>query len=139
MLPRIGFKLMRSDFFMQALVHSCSQVAASPPAEDEVHVYLAPSDRLPCGLDELAGLLTPDERDRAARYRAGTVREQFIIGRGLLRRLLAGYLDTAPHAVPISYILNGKPVLVDSPLHFNVTHTNGLALLAKAVVAINAE
>ncbi len=132
MLPRIGFKLMRSDFFMQALVHSCSQVAASPPAEDEVHVYLAPSDRLPCGLDELAGLLTPDERDRAARYRAGTVREQFIIGRGLLRRLLAGYLDIAPHAVPISYILNGKPVLVDSPLHFNVSHTHGLALIAIA-------
>jgi len=87
---------------------------------------------LPCGLDELASLLTPDERDRAARYRAGTVREQFIIGRGLLRRLLAGYLGITPNAVPITYILNGKPVLVDSPLHFNVSHTHGLALIAIA-------
>ena len=117
---------------MHAQVFPCSALVPTAPTADEVHVYLAPPDGLPCGIEELAALLTPDERDRAARYRAGTVREQFIVGRGLLRRLLGAYLDTAPHAVPITYILNGKPVLVDSPLHFNVSHTHGLAIIAVA-------
>jgi 4'-phosphopantetheinyl transferase len=60
------------------------------------------------------------------------VREQFIAGRGLLRRLLARCLGMPPHAVPITYILNGKPVLAGGALHFNVSHTNGLALIALA-------
>ncbi|HEY3789501.1 MAG TPA: 4'-phosphopantetheinyl transferase superfamily protein, partial [Urbifossiella sp.] len=118
---------------MHAIVYPCPSLAPpAAPAAEEVHVFVAHPGRLPFCLEELAEMLTPDERDRAARYRAGTVREQFIAGRGLLRRMLAGYLGTTPHAVPITYILNGKPVLVDSPLHFNVTHTNGLALIAIA-------
>lgn len=118
---------------MRAIVLPCPVTAPSiPPAADEAHVYFACPERLPLPLAELETLLTPDERDRAARYRAGTVRNQFIGSRGLLRRLLGGYLGTAPHAVPITYILNGKPVLAGSELHFNVTHTDGLALLAIA-------
>ena len=118
---------------MRALIIHCSaNVPASLPASEEVHVFVAHPERLPWSLDELNELLTPDERDRAARYRAGTVREQFITGRGLLRRLLADCLGTTPHAVPITYVLNGKPVLVGSQLHFNVSHTNGLALIAIA-------
>src|SRR6476646_9818379 len=104
---------------------SCLATPAAAPAAGDVHVYTACPDDLLREGDELAALLTPDERDRAARYRAGTVREQFIVSRGLLRRLLAGCLDLPPHAVPITYILNGKPVLVGEPLHFNVSHTNG--------------
>jgi 4'-phosphopantetheinyl transferase len=100
--------------------------------DDEVHVYIARPDQLPGSLEELGDCLTPDERDRANRYRAGTVREQFVSGRGLLRRLLARYLGTEPHIVPITYVLNGKPVLAGAPLHFNVSHTNGLALIALA-------
>jgi 4'-phosphopantetheinyl transferase len=118
---------------MRATVHSyCLPLAGGAPGLDEAHVFVADPNQLPCSRAELESLLTPDERDRAARYRAGTVREQFIEGRGLLRRLLAQYLGCAPHAVPISYILNGKPVLIDSSLHFNVSHTNGLAVIAIA-------
>src|SRR6185312_4905866 len=116
---------------MRVVVFPCC-ANPSAPAADEAHVFVGNPEQLPCALAELEELLTPDERDRATRYRAGAVREQFVAGRGLLRRLLAGCLGVSPHAVPITYILNGKPVLVDSPLHFNVSHTNGLALIAIA-------
>ncbi|MCI0704468.1 MAG: 4'-phosphopantetheinyl transferase superfamily protein, partial [Planctomycetia bacterium] len=68
-------------------------------------------------------------------------REQFVIGRGLLRRLLGGYFGIEPRTVPIAYLPSGKPVLgevgagklmEDPPLHFNVTHTDGIAVLAIA-------
>src|SRR4051812_48337067 len=119
---------------MRVLVHSrcASAVPTDPPAAGEVHVWAAHFDRPPCDPAELADLLTPDERDRAARYRVGPVREQFTFSRGLLRRLLAGYLRTLPHAVPITYTASGKPVLAGGSLHFNVTHTTGLALVAVA-------
>lgn len=102
------------------------------PAANEIHIYSTPFEPLFAEREHLESLLTPDERDRAARYRAGAVRDQFIAGRGLLRRLLAGCLDTPPHAVPITYVLNGKPVLAGGALHFNVSHTNGLAVIALA-------
>jgi 4'-phosphopantetheinyl transferase len=105
---------------------------AAPPPAEEAFVYFAKPECLPLPLAELAALLTPDERDRAERYRAGSVREQFIASRGILRQLLGGCLGLAPHAVPITYVLNGKPVLVDALLHFNVSHTNGLLMIALA-------
>lgn len=118
---------------MLAHVHRyCSEQSCRSPAAGEAVVFVANPDEWMACLPELHDLLTPDERDRAARYRAGTVREQFILGRGLLRRILAGCLGCAPHAVPITYILNGKPVLAGLPLHFNVSHTNGLAVFAIA-------
>jgi 4'-phosphopantetheinyl transferase len=116
---------------MRVLVHPCpSAPPPGPPAAGEVRVWVVHFDRPPWAPDALAGCLTPDERDRAARYRAGPVREQFVLARGVLRRVLGGCLGVAPHAVPISYTASGKPVLVDHPLHFNVTHTHGLALVA---------
>lgn len=126
---------------MRVLVHPCPcDPPADPPAADEVHVWSVDFARLPVDPGELATALTPDECDRAARYKAAKVRDQFVACRGLLRRLLGGYLRTDPRVVPIAYHNAGKPVLADvgrgqpgrSPplLEFNLTHTDGLALIA---------
>jgi 4'-phosphopantetheinyl transferase len=118
---------------MRVVIHPCPVTyPAGPPAADEVRVWVVALDRPPCDPAELAAVLTPDERDRAGRYRAGAVRQQFLVGRGLLRRLLGGALGVPPHAVPITYTAAGKPVLADESLHFNLTHTSGLALIAVA-------
>jgi 4'-phosphopantetheinyl transferase len=103
---------------------------AARPAADEVHVWVADLGQLPADPGELAAALTPDERDRASRYRAVRVREQFIVCRGLLRRVLGGYLGVEPRAVPITYEGAGKPVLADPVVHFNLSHTDGLAVIA---------
>lgn len=140
---------LKSSQTMLALVHPCSSVLpATPPAADELHIWLVDFDHPPCDRGQLAACLTPEERDRAGRYRIGPVREQFVVSRGILRRLLGGYLGMAPHAVPIAYGANGKPILLGGPgrgevlgasspgpassLHFNVTHTTGLGMIAIA-------
>lgn len=116
---------------MRVTVHPCRETPPTvPPAADEVHVWVVNLGSPAGDPADLAACLTPEERDRAARYKFGPVREQFVATRGTLRRLLGGYLGVAPHAVPITYGASGKPALVGHPLHFNVTHTTGLALVA---------
>ena len=116
---------------MRVLVHPCPcDPPTDPPAADEVHVWSIDLDRLPVGPDALAAALTPDELDRAARYRFGRVRDQFVACRGLLRRVLGGYVRTDPRSVPITYYQAGKPVLAGGTVEFNLTHTDGMALIA---------
>jgi 4'-phosphopantetheinyl transferase len=82
---------------------------------------------------ELAGILAPDERERAERFHFERLRWRFVVGRGVLRIILAGYLGTAPAGVRIAYGLRGKPRLADGhgdALRFNLAHSGGLALYA---------
>jgi 4'-phosphopantetheinyl transferase len=129
---------MTSDGAREA--ETCVRVAACPAAfghapavgADEVWVWLIDLARPPVPADELFQRLTVEEQARALRYKIAKAREQFAIGRGLLRGLLGACLDVAPAAVPLAYLPSRKPVLCgDSPpLHFNVTHTDGVAVIA---------
>ena len=70
--------------------------------------------------------LSLEERDRLQRYRQSGDRDRFILSRGGLRYLLAGYLGIAPAAVRLDYGEYGKPLLLTpaaAPLHFNVAHS----------------
>jgi 4'-phosphopantetheinyl transferase len=119
-------------------VSACPATFARAPVSNEVLAWVVDLCRPPVGPDELFRRLTADERARAVRYKIAKAREQFVIGRGLLRGLLADYLNTAPDAVPLRYLPSGKPVLDACPacgldtLHFNVTHTDGILVLAAA-------
>ncbi len=125
---------------MRVLIHSCPLIPPSaPPAAGELHVWIVHFSHLLCDPDQFVQCLTPDERDRAGRYRIGPVRDQFVTCRGAIRRLLGGCLDVPPHAVPITYAANGKPVLVGGRLEFNVTHTTGLALLAVGTTRVGVD
>lgn len=100
--------------------------------EGEVRVWVVP---LPHPADHepaLLACLTPEERERAARYKVAKPRHQFVTGRGLLRQLLGAHLGVAPPDVPVTYTGAGKPVLDGGALHFNVTHTDAVALIALA-------
>lgn len=93
-----------------------------------VHVYVR---TLQPAAEECWLHLSEGERQRAARFRLPRVREQFVQTRGVLRTLLGAYLDTEPGGVPIVYGDNGKPHLPAAcGLHFNVSHTEGLAVFA---------
>jgi 4'-phosphopantetheinyl transferase len=76
-------------------------------------------------------VLTSEERERAGRYRVGRPRNDFILTRGTLRSLLARYVGMTPQELSLRYSEYGKPIL-DGPfdLRFNVSHTDGLALIA---------
>jgi 4'-phosphopantetheinyl transferase len=100
-------------------------------APDEVHVWWtplpAPAELLPA----LRGLLSPDERDRAARFVFDRHRDDYVSARGRLRMLLAEYVGASPAEIRFAYGAHGKPGLQDaSRLRFNVSHTDGIAIFA---------
>lgn len=99
-------------------------------------------------------LLSADEIERARQFFFDRDRRHYIIGRGILRLLLARYLECASHELEFVYGPNGKPALAGSgrrpglpanermarpaetpaaasePLFFNVAHSEGRALYA---------
>jgi 4'-phosphopantetheinyl transferase len=103
---------------------------------EEVHVWRFDLDRPAGQLAELARLLTPDERARAARLRYDRLRARFTAARGLLRTLLGRYQDCRPEAIVFAYGPNGKPSLAGpggaAALEFNLSHSEGRALFAAA-------
>lgn len=61
-------------------------------------------------------------------------RKRFIVGRGVLRTILALYLGTEPSRLQFCYGPHGKPYLADrlgdATLRFNLAHSHELALYA---------
>ncbi len=110
-------------------VAACPVGFARPPEVGEVFAWVVDLTRPPVRSDELHARLTPDEQLRAARYKIAKAREQFVTCRGLLRGLLGTFLGVEAPLVPLSYLPSGKPILGDGTIHFNVTHTDGIAVL----------
>ena len=97
----------------------------------QVHVWQIPLDVDDERLAALTQTLSPDEPVRADRFLSPVDRARFVAGRGSVRAVLAGYLNTAPEALRFTYSLHGKPELSGDPrLHFNLTRCEDLALLA---------
>jgi len=84
----------------------------------------------PLRLAELARWLSPDEDLRKKRFRFPKDQQHFAAGRGILRETLARYLGADPSEIEFTYNRFGKPALRDSDLHFNVSHSAGLAVYA---------
>ena len=84
----------------------------------------------------LMTLLTSGEQERARTFATETLRRRFIVGRGLLRSLLAAYYRTDPKELHLSYGPYGKPELDTNRyrpcLAFNLAHSEDQALLAIA-------
>ncbi|HZP93964.1 MAG TPA: 4'-phosphopantetheinyl transferase superfamily protein [Burkholderiales bacterium] len=104
-------------------------------ASNEVHCWCVSLDVPPRTCARLYATLSLDERNRSARFRFGSDRRRFIVAHGVLRDLLARYLQTRPGRISYVYNAFGKPDL--SPefggrLKFNLAHSNGLALIAIA-------
>jgi 4'-phosphopantetheinyl transferase len=95
----------------------------------EVHIWRACLDRPAGTVARLRERLSGDEQRRADRYRFERDRSRYIVGRGLLRGLLAGYLGTAPEKLRFEYGEYDKPALRSGPW-FNVSHSGPLALCA---------
>src|SRR5947207_7347690 len=77
---------------------------------DEVHIWLTMLDQ-PASDGLLAGILSPQERERAARFRFPRDRRRFIIARAALRCLIARYSGIAAHDITFGYGPYCKPFL----------------------------
>ena len=123
----------------QTKITSLSETFSSwqiPPAnlklkDNDVQVWLAQLDQE--NTTEFEQIISEDERIRANRFRFETHRKQFIVGRGLLRKILAKYLHTTPSQIRFEYNLHGKPFFGEkslSGIKFNLSHSANLALYA---------
>lgn len=70
----------------------------------------------------LGKFLSPDEQERANRFRFEHLRVRFRTGRGILRSILSSCLGISPQNLPFAYTEEGKPYLPESELHFNLSH-----------------
>jgi len=97
---------------------------------DVLHIWHLSLDVTVGERDQYSSLLSTDEKKRAERFYFEKVRDRYIAGRGLLRTLLGGYLNGEPAGIRFDYEPNGKPVLKDQPIRFNVSHSEGEGVFA---------
>lgn len=81
---------------------------------------------------QLFSILSEDEKVRASRFKFDIHRDRFIVSRGILRHLLSHYLQIKPENIIFSYGKHGKPFLKNVDLHFNVSHSEDMAVFAFA-------
>jgi 4'-phosphopantetheinyl transferase len=91
----------------------------------EIHVWTA-SLYEPDDVGAMRALLSGDEIERAGRFHFEKDRTAFILARGFLRTMLGRYLGGEVRFV---YRSHGKPALDRAGPGFNLSHTDGLALL----------
>lgn len=112
----------------------------TPPPElslptHAVHVWRVDLGLKAAYLRRLERNLSADERARASRFRFARDRDRFVGARGLLREILAPYLNASPGRLSFGYGAHGKPFLAGeehSTLRFNVSHSCDAMLLAVA-------
>jgi medium-chain acyl-[acyl-carrier-protein] hydrolase len=100
--------------------------------EGDVHLWRIRLDPPLPAIDRLAESLSPDERERAARFMFDQHRHRFRAARGSLRQVLARYLHVSPAEIAFQIGPAGKPDLVSSlssTLRFNLSHSGDLALI----------
>jgi 4'-phosphopantetheinyl transferase len=76
--------------------------------------------------------LSAAELAKAERYRFIDHRRRYAIAHGALRVILAGYVGGDAKALEFRYGPRGKPYLDGGKVHFNLSHSSHLALLAVA-------
>lgn len=93
-----------------------------------LHVYDCQLERHAALLARASDHLPDDEQARAARFKVAAAREEYLLSRLLLRRVLAEHLGRAPG--PFAYGAQGKPTLPGGGLEFNLSHSRGRLLIA---------
>jgi 4'-phosphopantetheinyl transferase len=82
----------------------------------------------------LGTVLSEDELTRASRFHFERDRRRFVVARAALRFLLSAHCGRSAEVLRFSYGERGKPALElgkgDPPVHFNLSHSHELALIA---------
>ncbi len=96
----------------------------------DVHVWSVDFNVDPKTLERYWELLSIDEKKRVEKFRFKKDVIQFIVSRGVLRRLLGHYLNEEPTKITFQYGENGKPKLEDKySLQFNLSHAGKKAVM----------
>ena len=100
-------------------------------SEEEVHIWRADLEVDECFQSSLLKHLSPDEKNRAGKFRFAKDRCNFVAARGILRLLLGKYLEIKPAEISFQYSKFGKPGIANNnSLQFNISHSQNIALFA---------
>lgn len=110
--------------------HSHERISALPSPSPALRLFWCRLDSTAGDVEALGATLSPHEWTRAGRFGRAELRERYIIGRGLLRRILGGALGAEPARVEIVRGRRGRPQLAPPhELDFNISHTRTVALV----------
>ena len=119
---------------MSGMTSLRSRPGRMTPRQHEVHVWSVDLDACSAMRHALLRSLSEDERVRAQRFHFERERHRFVAARGALRAILGQYLDVKAEELRFTYGPHGKPALEEDSaperLRFNLTHSEGLALIA---------
>lgn len=100
----------------------------------QIHLWWVALHAAPGVLDGFRDILSAPERARADRFRFDRHRDAYILGRGALRSLLAGYTGITADRIVFEYGAYGKPSLPagagNTRVDFNYSDAGGYALYA---------
>lgn len=115
---------------------SSTSDAAAP---DSMQVWCA---RVPAQFDQpllqaYLALLSNAEHEQLARLRFDALKRRYLLTRALVRTVLSRHAPIAPAAWTFAQNAYGRPFIADPPaeaagLHFNLSHTEALVVLAVA-------
>ena len=101
----------------------------------EVHLWLIELSIAAESTRAMEAWLSDEQRERSTRFRFPVHRRRFTASWAATRRLLGAYSNRSPRDLQFVTGAKGKPHLEASPLHFNLTHSHDVALLAVSEAA----
>jgi 4'-phosphopantetheinyl transferase len=102
--------------------------------ENEAHIWRIDLESQHSWAPKLIFLLSDDEQSTAERFRFLRDRDRYIVSHGALRLILGQYLQYDLRDIQFHHNAFGKPHVGEgeASVHFNLSHTDGLALVAVA-------
>ncbi len=98
--------------------------------DNTIVIWLAEITTFYSRLNLLRSFLQDEEKQKADRFHFEIHQKRYTISQGLLRFLLAHYLNLAPREIQISTHKYGKPFIPNSLLYFNISHSYDYAIYA---------
>lgn len=104
-------------------------------AEGQIDVWLTSTRLAEEQVSAYGATLSGSERARAGKIALAAKRREFVVARGLLRRMLSRVagLAAAERGLEFQQDGRGKPGLAGGPIAFNLSHSQGLALVALTI------
>ena len=96
---------------------------------NQVHVWKANVNTFKFRYPHFIALLSPDELERASKFKFEIDRLTYVIAKGLLRTLLGKYMNFHPSSIQFNYNKQAKPYLKHQiPIEFNVSHSQNFLM-----------
>ena len=98
-----------------------------------MEIFIVNISNLGDRIDEFSSILSSEELLLASGIKHSTSRGKFIISKSVVRKILAGTEQLSgvlPKEIEIKKGPNGKPYVVGNPVHYNVSHSKDLLVVA---------